>query len=84
MFSRLFSRVTLLARSPSDLSSIVAMAETRCHPRRLTGCVYVCVWGGIGVASVSPEACVEVKQLSVAEGREAGADSGEVGLTGSY
>ena len=37
MFSCLFSRVTLLARCPSDLSSIVAMAETRRRSRRLTG-----------------------------------------------
>lgn len=46
-------------------------------PHSLTG------WGN-NVASVSPEDCVEVKQLSVAEGHEAGADSGEVRLTGSY
>lgn len=56
-------------------SSIVEVAENHRCPRGLAG------WG-ISVASVSPDDCVEVKQLSVAEGHEA--DSGEVRLTGSH
>ena len=67
----------LLACHPPDCSSIVAVAENRQGPHCLAG------WR-ISVASVSPEDCVEVKQLSVAEGHEAGGDLGEVRLTGSY
>lgn len=46
------------------------------HPLLKT--MATCKGGGICVASVSPEDCVEVKQLSVAGGQGAGADSGEV------
>lgn len=60
-----------------DWSSTVAVAENRQCPHWLVG------WG-ISVASVSPEDCVEVKQLSVAEGHEAEANLREVRLTGSY
>lgn len=77
VFSLLFSPVILLAFRPSHWPSVAEVAESHHCPHRLTG------WE-ISVASVSPEDCVEVKQLSVAEGHEAGADSGEVRLTGSY
>lgn len=63
---------------------LVEVSESRRCPCSLTGWWWRWWRRGISVASVSPEDCVEVKQLSVAEGHQAGAESGEVRLTGSY